>query len=91
MYKLTTSAPNQSKRYKYSLTISSHGNFATFYSKDQKEFNAFLLQMRRYCVMAEFTDNYQVLDVLGRGGYGQVFKICLNLFKNMSLGVLGSG
>ncbi len=72
MHKLTTMAPNQSRIYKYNFTIATHGNSATFFSKDKKQFNAFLLQMRRHCVMTEFTDHYEVLDVLGRGGYGQV-------------------
>jgi len=75
MHQLKTSAPNGSTKYKHCFTISSHGNSATFYSKDQAQFNQFLLHMRKFCVMTEFTDNYQVLDVLGSGGYGQVYLV----------------
>jgi len=70
MYKIWSK--QQSKKYKHSFTISTHGKSADFYSKDQTQFSAFYNILKSFCVQIDYKENYNILDTLGAGGYGQV-------------------
>jgi len=74
MYKLSMKQL-QSKKYKHSFTISSHGRSADFYSRDYTQFLTFWNILKNFCILSDYKEHYNILETLGAGGYGQVYLV----------------
>ena len=60
------------KKYRFSFSISTHGKSAEFYCKDEAPFAHFYNTLRDFCILSNYKEHYNTLEVLGSGGYGQV-------------------
>jgi len=70
--KLQSTGAKKAKKYKHSFSISTHGKAAEFYCRDEAPFGHFYHILRKICVLTDYKENYNNLEVLGSGGYGQV-------------------
>lgn len=75
MYKIimiTPQDPSYSQKYKFGFRIYANCNSFDFFCKDKLQIVKWQAQFRRFCVMSDFYENYQIFESLGTGGYGEV-------------------
>ena len=48
-------------------------NYLTFASNDPKIYSEFVLALKNFCVLENFTQNYELLQFLGAGHFADVY------------------
>jgi len=75
IYKVILITPQDSaysQKYKYGFRIYANLQYYDFYCKEKLQIVKWQTQFRRFCVMSDFYENYQIFESLGTGGYGEV-------------------
>ena len=59
--------------YTFYITLQKSDNYLTFASCDQKIYRDLIQALRKFCILEDFVQNYEMLDHLGSGHFSNVY------------------
>ena len=60
-------------QYKFHITLQKMENYLTLASNDPNIYSEFVLALKNFCVLENFTQNYELLQFLGAGHFADVY------------------
>ena len=67
------------KHLKFCLTLRKFGSCDIFSTNNEALFQSFCVVLRKFCILADFDDEYEIINELGAGYFAKVYKVRNNL------------
>ena len=72
-----------SKPLKYNLALKKFDSFETFSTNESTIFENFLMTLKQYCILPDFSKDYDLLNLIGSGFFAKVYRVRSKLSKQI--------
>ena len=70
------------KHLKFCLTLRKFGSCDIFSTNDETLFKSFCVVLKKFCILADFDEEYAIVNELGAGYFAKVYKVRNNFSNN---------